>query len=179
MDTPEQLTERNKAWNLGNTTVREAQRLRAGLSVLAGSPLEDNLEGRERERALAILLGEAEVLRIQRGPAEDFSDLGRKWRAAMMQLGFIRTDSERLAENGVTGVAPYSITDNGRRLIAATSLPAQQECFLRALLALQLPSPVEKFLSVPAFSPLRVFLGVLRELERVGADAAVSKTETL
>ena len=177
MDTPEQLTERNKAWNLGNTTVREAQRLRAGLSVLAGSPLEDNLEGRERERALAILLGEAEVLRIQRGPAEDFSDLGRKWRAAMMQLGFIRTDSERLAENGVTGVAPYSITDNGRRLIAATSLPAQQECFLRALLALQLPSPVEKFLSVPAFSPLRVFLGVLRELERVGADAAVSKTE--
>jgi hypothetical protein len=177
MDTPEQLTERNKAWNLGNTTVREAQRLRAGLSVLAGSPLEGNLEGRERERALAILLGEAEILRIQRGPEEDFSDLGRKWRAAMMQLGFIRTDSERLAENGVTGVAPYSITENGRRLIAATSLPAQQECFLRALLALQLPSPVEKFLPVPAFSPLRVFLGVLRELERMWTDAAISKTE--
>jgi hypothetical protein len=169
--------EKNRAWNLGNTTVREAQRLRAGLIALAGSPLEGNLDGKERERALAILLSDAEVVRIQRGPEEDFSDLGRKWRAAMMQLGFIRTDAARLSENGVTGVAPYSITENGRRLIASTSLPAQQECFLRALLALQLPSPVEKFQPVPSFSPLRIFLGVLRELEKAGADAAISKIE--
>jgi len=31
---------------------------------------------------------------------EDISDLGRKWRAAMMQLGFITPDSKRLIENG-------------------------------------------------------------------------------
>src|SRR5216683_3449791 len=68
-----------RAWYLGNTTVREAQRLRAGLSVLAASPLNGNLEGRERETAFALLLNEAEVLRIQREAGEDISDLGRKW----------------------------------------------------------------------------------------------------
>lgn len=52
-----------RAWYLGNTTVREAQRLRAGLEVLANSPLNGNLEGKERETASARLLDEAEVLR--------------------------------------------------------------------------------------------------------------------
>jgi hypothetical protein len=104
MDNQKQPVEKNRAWYLGNTTVREAQRLRAGLTALAGSPLEGNLDGRERERAFAILLSDAEVVRIQRGPEEDFSDMGRKWRAAMMQLGFITPNSERLAENDLSRV---------------------------------------------------------------------------
>jgi hypothetical protein len=177
MDNQRQLVEKNRAWYLGNTTVREAQRLRAGLTALAGSPLEGNLDGRERERAFAILLSDAEVVRIQRGPEEDFSDLGRKWRAAMMQLGFITPNSERLAENDLSSVVPFSITENGRRLIASTSLPAQQECFLRSLLALQLPSAVESFPAPAPFSPLRIVLGTLRELEKAGGDATISKTE--
>jgi hypothetical protein len=49
-DGPELRTARTRAWYLGNTTVREAQRLRAGLAVLAGSPLNGNLEGRQPER---------------------------------------------------------------------------------------------------------------------------------
>jgi hypothetical protein len=169
--------EKNRAWYLGNTTVREAQRLRAGLTALAESPLEGNLDGKERERAFAIVLSDAEVVRIQRGPEEDFSDMGRKWRAAMMQLGFITPNSDRLAENGLGSVVPFSITENGRRLINSTSLPAQQECFLRSLLALQLPSPVESFPVGAPFSPLRIVLEVLRGLEKAGADANVSKTE--
>src|SRR6266446_7058889 len=134
-----------RAWYLGNTTVREAQRLRAGLAVLATSPLNGNLEGKERETAFALLLNEAEVLRIQRDLKEDISDLGRKWRAAMMQLGFITPDFKRLSENHLPDVLPYSVTENGQRLIESQSLPAQQECFLRSLLAYQLPSPIEQF----------------------------------
>jgi hypothetical protein len=177
MDNQKQPVEKNRAWYLGNTTVREAQRLRAGLTALAGSPLEGNLDGRERERAFAILLSDAEVVRIQRGPEEDFSDMGRKWRAAMMQLGFITPNSERLAENDLSRVVPFSITENGRRFIDSTSLPAQQECFLRSLLALQLPSPVESFPAAAPFSPLRIVLDILCGLEESGAEANVSKAE--
>ncbi len=171
------VTEQRRAWNLGNTTIREAQRLRAGLTVLEPSPLNGNIEGRERESAFALLLHENEVLRIQRELTEDISDLGRKWRAAMMQLGFITPDPKRLAENGVTGVLPFSVTENGLRLIKSKSLPAQQECFLRSLLALQLPSPVEPFpVSVP-FSPLRIVLATMTELQKTGEDRALSKLE--
>jgi hypothetical protein len=166
-----------RAWYLGNTTVREAQRLRAGLEVLANSPLNGNLEGRERETAFARLLDEAEVLHIQRDPNEDVSDLGRKWRAAMMQLGFITPDPERLTENGLAGTPAYSVTENGQRLINSQSLPAQQECFLRSLLAYQLASPIEAF-SVPApFNPLRIVLAAMTELEKAKTERSLSKLE--
>ena len=166
-----------RAWYLGNTTVREAQRLRAGLSVLASSLLNGNLDSKERETAFARLLDENEVLHIQREAGEDISDLGRKWRAAMMQLGFITPDPKRLAENGFRDVLPYSVTDNGRRLIASESLPAQQECFLRSLLAYQLPSPIEPFDAQGPFSPLRIVLATLLELEKADSERFLSKLE--
>src|SRR5258708_26408603 len=166
-----------RAWYLGNTTVREAQRLRAGLTVLARSPLNGNLEGRERETAFALLLNEAEVLHIQRDLKEDFSDLARKWRAAMMQLGFITPDSKRLAENEIRDVLPYSVTENGRRLIASQPLPRQQECFLRSLLAYHLPSPIERFPVAAPFSPLRIVLAVMTELEKFKSNRFLSKLE--
>jgi hypothetical protein len=173
----EPRTDIKRAWYLGNTTVREAQRLRAGLTVLAASPLNGNLEGKERETAFALLLNEAEVLHIQRDPTDDVSDLGRKWRAAMMQLGFITPDSERLRENGLAEALPYSVADNGRRLIDSQSLPAQQECFLRSLLAYQLPSPIEAF-AVPApFNPLRIVLATMAELQKAKSERFLSKLE--
>jgi hypothetical protein len=166
-----------RAWYLGNTTVREAQRLRAGLEVLANSPLNGNLEGRERETAFARLLDEAGVLHIQRDRNEDVSDLGRKWRAAMIQLGFITPDSQRLNENELAGTPAYTVTDNGYRLIASASVPSQQECFLRSLLAYQLPSPIEPF-AVPApFNPLRIVLATMMELEKAKAERFLSKLE--
>jgi hypothetical protein len=173
----ETRTDIKRAWYLGNTTVREAQRLRAGLTVLAASPLNGNLEGRERETAFAWLLNDNEVLRIQREPDEDISDLGRKWRAAMMQLGFITPDSKRLAENELADVLPYSVTENGKRLIASESLPAQQECFLRSLLAYQLPSTLETFAAQGPFSPLRLVLATMTELEKANSERFLSKLE--
>src|SRR5260370_35393696 len=107
-----ELRDIKRAWYLGNTTVREAQRLRAGLTVLAASPLNGNLEGRERETAFALLLNETGVLRIQRELTEDISDLGRKWRAAMNQLGFITPNPQGLSENWVADVRPFFVTEN-------------------------------------------------------------------
>lgn len=151
--------------------------MRAGLEVLANSPLNGNLEGRERETAFARLLDEAEVLHIQRDPNEDVSDLGRKWRAAMMQLGFITPDPERLIENGLANTPAYSVTENGHRLIDSQSLPAQQECFLRSLLAYQLPSPIETFAVAASFNPLRIVLAAIMELEKAEAEGFLSKLE--
>src|SRR5712671_4932367 len=113
------------AWYLGNTTVREAQRLRTGLEVLANSPLNGDLKGKDRENALALLLNEAGLVRIRRGLKGNLSDLGRKWRAAMMQLGFITPDPKRLEKNGFKHIPAYSVTENGKQLIDAQSLPAQ------------------------------------------------------
>jgi AlwI restriction endonuclease len=148
-------------------------RIKTGLAVLAESPLNGNLDGRENENAFAHLLYENGVVTLARlddDPNADVSDLGRKWRAVMMQLGFI-TD------------APYTITDNGRRLIESmnlppsTVLPAEQDCFLRSLLAYQIPSPIEPRENGPVFSPLRIVLEVLAALEEAGMNASISKGE--
>lgn len=158
-----------KAWYIGNTTLRNPQRLKEGLRVLVNSPFHGNLEGRENEQEFARLLHQEGVMFIKRidDPGVDFSDSGRKWRAALMQLGFIKPS---FADK------PFTVTPNGQRLLEARSLPAEQECFLRALLAQQIPSQIEKF-PEPVFSPLRIFLEVLSGLEKAGLDAHVTQNE--
>lgn len=159
-----------KAWYIGNTTIRNAKRLKDGLRVLANSHLHGNLIGRENELEFAKLLSEAGVVSAIRdydSHSSTAGDMGRKWRAALMQLGFIRSPQE---EN------PFTITPNGKRLIEATNLPSEQECFLRSLLAYQIPSQIENFPS-QVFSPLRIILEVLNALEKRGMDASISKEE--
>lgn len=96
-----------KAWYIANTTIRNPLRLKDGLRCLVDSPLHGNLEGRMREQQFAVLLNNAgivDVKRLRRTSAEDSidvyrldldardardaSDVGRKWRAALMQMGF-------------------------------------------------------------------------------------------
>ncbi len=160
----------SKAWYIGNTTIRNPKRLKDGLSVLALSPLHGNLVGKENELEFAKLLDIEEIVRVERlheSPPRDASDVGRKWRAALMQLGFLKPSfSDR----------PFTITANGMRLINASSLPAEQECFLRALLAHQIPSPIESFPD-PVFSPLRIVLEVISELEKANLNPWISMDE--
>jgi hypothetical protein len=58
-----------------------------------------------------------------------------------------------------------TITPNGWRLIRASTVPAMQECFLRALSAHYIPSILEKNFDFSVFSPLRHTLSVMLELE--------------
>ncbi|ECH9276505.1 AlwI family type II restriction endonuclease, partial [Salmonella enterica subsp. enterica] len=103
------------------------------------------------------------------------SDVGRKWRAALMQLGFIRPSSDVLNRLGLN-YQSFTITPNGFRLLEASTLPMEQECFLRALLAHQIPSSIESFPG-EVFSPLRIVLETLNLLDVEGHDAAISKEE--
>ncbi|MEM6428999.1 MAG: AlwI family type II restriction endonuclease [Deinococcota bacterium] len=174
-----------KAWHFGNTTVRTPYRLRGGLQALSTSPLQGNLVGKARESQFTRILHDNEVVFVQRiaeGDANrDYSDLGRKWRSALSQLGLISHKLTRgsLPETGIdpklvtaaeafdtiTG-RPYEITPNGERLMAAETLPQQQEVFLRSLLAYRIPSVIEPDRQATgSFSPLRVVLQVLHQLE--------------
>lgn len=160
-----------KAWYLGNTTLRNPRRLRQGLEVYSNSDLHGNLIGKNNEQKFATLLHEKGVVYIDRiveSYNSDVSDMGRKWRAALMQLGFITHKEDS---------SPFVITESGRRLINTTTLPQENECFLRALLIHQLPSQIEVFPIEQTFSPLRVVLEVLKKLQCDGEEAYISIDE--
>ena len=161
-----------KAWYLANTTVRNALRLKDGLRVLVDSPLHGNLMGREREQQFAILLHTSGVVFVKRFQDGDFNndatDVGRKWRSALTKMGFISPAFDK---------KPHTVTPNGSRLIASTTVPEEQECFLRALIALQLPSPIDRFLRVPPFQPFRLILDIIAGLENDGLDAWLTQEE--
>jgi hypothetical protein len=172
-------------WHIGNTTVRTPYRLHDALRVLQGSPLNGNISGREQENAFAALLYENSVLDAPRvAEGKDASDLGRKWRAALSQLGFITPQLTRKTKSGTTDLVlaamteeieelsgrPYEVAPNGYRLAQAEIITAQQECFLRSLASYRIPSLIENRYDGDSFSPLRFILRIMRELEVAGQN---------
>lgn len=155
-----------RPWYLGNTTVRNPFRLRAGLLALAASNLDGNIKGRENEIRFAWVLHHAGVVNIVR-PDVDVSDMGRKWRAALSQLGFIYPEiptREGIPQEELG--RPFTITPNGQRLIDTEAVPGIQECFLRSLAAYYIPSALERGYLFSVFSPLRHTLAIMLEIER-------------
>jgi hypothetical protein len=126
------------------------------------------LIGKEQERKFADVLAGAGVVDIKKRD-RDYSDIGRKWRSCFSQLGFIthRFNSKELGEkeavikqanttigDGELSGLPFEITPNGRRMMMAETYPEQQECVLRALLAYELPSPIQPKDGAYEFCPL-------------------------
>jgi hypothetical protein len=180
-------------WHIGNTTVRTPYRLQEALAALLASPLNGNLAGRDQEQAFAKFLHESDIVEVERiEQGLDASDLGRKWRVALSQLGFITPQLTTRIENGtldplieqyavniasLTG-RQYEITPNGERLAGADTVPAQQECFLRALVAYRIPSLLEtRYRPAPQFSPLHFVLEIMHELEGRNADSHLTFDE--
>jgi len=176
-------------WHIGNTTVRTPYRLRDALIALAHSEYHGNLVGKDRESGFARLLHEKEILkaeRIDQEYSQDFSDLGRKWRSALAQLGFVVQHLTRGHEKGIdpkykdfikehpdfSGI-PYEVTPNGINLINANTIPAQQECFLRVLAAYRIPSVFETRYKFEQFSPLRHILEILINLENKKVEPVI------
>jgi len=179
-------------WHIGNTTVRTPYRLRDALQVLQGSALNGNISGRDQENAFATLLHHEGILDAPRVVSgEDASDLGRKWRAALSQLGFITPQLTKGIKNGATDPAlftlvedieelsgrPYEISPNGYRLAQAEIITAQQECFLRSLASYRIPSIIENRYQGDSFSPLRFILRVVHDLSEKEQNTALSFQE--
>ena len=131
-----------RPWHLGNTTVRSPFRLRDGLVALSTSSLQGNLRGEEQERAFRRLLGEHGIVEL--GDDDTYS-VGRKWRSALNKLGFLYPEVPPASGIPQSEIGPIDmITPNGWRLIRADTVPAMQECFLRALAAHYIPSALER-----------------------------------
>ena len=120
-------------WQIGNTTVRSALRLREGLIALEKSGKQGSIRGEEGEKNFRNLLSEYKVVEI--GEDETFS-AGRKWRSAMEKMGFLYpklTGKDKFLQDQI-GI-PDHITPNGKSLIKAKSLSGWHECHLRAMIA--------------------------------------------
>lgn len=170
---------RVRAWHLANTTVRTPYRLRGGLEALLAGGFEGNM-GKKMEEEIAYALDEAGIVSLLE-TTEDVTSITRKWRHALVKLGFIWPDPVML--NGGKKLKteslgkPFTVTPNGRRLLLADSLQAQQEVFLRSLSALRLPSPIEPNFQFRTFSPLRMVISVILSLEKAGEIGAISPLE--
>lgn len=185
-------------WHLGNTTIRTPYRLRDALIALQASSLNGNLIGKEKESELTVLLHEAGVAEVARITKEDegdepvdYSDFGRKWRSALTKLGFITQKFGRNIQPGqidpvlapvITQIPelsgkPYEITPSGHRLIKSEVFAGQQECFLRSLLAIRLPSVIEDRFECNPFSPLKYIIDILFELKNRGEEVYLSFEE--
>lgn len=182
-------------WHIGNTTVRTPYRLKDALQALQNSEFNGNLIGREQEHAFALHLDESGVLSAARADTgRDVSDLGRKWRSALSQLGLITPKLTRgLASDQadpelirmMEGMEqpyhqPFEITSIGTTLANSESLAAQQECFLRTLAAYQVPSVLERsgqYRGMDTFAPLLHSIEVLREVGKKSSESAISAEE--
>jgi hypothetical protein len=161
-------------WYIGNTSVRSAFRLRDGLVALSQSPLQGNMRGQEGDRAFRELLGQHGIVSLG---TDATNSVGRKWRSALGKLGFLYPEIPHSATIHQEDVGALdTITPNGWRLIRSETVPAMQECFLRALAAQFIEIQTENGQAI-WFSPLRHTLAVLLELERQTGEAHVSFIE--
>ena len=164
-----------RPWHLGNTTVRSPFRLRDGLVALSTSSLQGNLRGEEQERAFRRLLGEHGIVEL--GDDDTYS-VGRKWRSALNKLGFLYPEVPPASGIQQSEIGPIDmVTPNGWRLIRADTVPAMQECFLRALAAHYIPSALERKFDFAVFSPLRHTLAIMLELEKQTGESRLNFVE--
>lgn len=168
-----------RAWHIANTTVRNPLRLKGGLEALVVSGFEGNMSKSQEER-IAETLHDFGVITLAE-TTTDITSIARKWRSVLVQLGFLWPDVEmrpkiRDVKQSEIG-APFTLTPNGRRLLAAQSVQGEQEVLLRSLAALRLPSPLEQDYNFASFSPLKHVIDILEKLEEIGAEPYISRLE--
>lgn len=159
-----------KFWQLGNTSVRSAMRIKDGLTAYSTSTIQGNIRRSEGDIAFRRLLGQCGVVSL----GEDSThSVGRKWRSAMGKLGFIYPEikSSMGFEQADLGQLDM-ITPAGWNLVRAETVAAMQECYLRAMV-----TPLSSAGNGCTFSPLCWTLALLLELERRGEDATVNFIE--
>lgn len=157
-------------WQLGNTSVRSALRIRDGIIALSQSSIQGNIRNVEGDIAFRNLLGQCGIVSLG---TDVTNSVGRKWRSAMGKLGFIYPEikpsmgftQEELGQLD-------AITPAGRTLISAETVPAIQECYLRSMITPTTPTG-----DGTMFSPLRWVLAIMLELERRGFEPAISFPE--
>ncbi|MDR0948732.1 MAG: AlwI family type II restriction endonuclease [Lachnospiraceae bacterium] len=157
-------------WQLGNTSVRSAMRIKDGLTALSKSTIQGSIRGVDGDIAFRHLLGECGVVSLGE---DETNSVGRKWRSAMGKLGFIYPKVESSWGFTQQDLGQLDmITPAGWNLVRAETVAAMQECNLRAM-----ATPLSPADDGHTFSPLCWTLAILLELERRGEEASVSFIE--
>lgn len=144
-----------KTWNLGNTTVRSPERIKAGLALLKEHFDGEVFDLTAQAKFFEILLENGIV---EGDPGQDGSRAasGRKWQSVCNKLGLVTRSSK------VNGI--ITITEAGNALLSNDSL--ESDVFLRQMLKVQLPSPTEAKLDGASIHPFFLVLSVAVELVR-------------
>lgn len=172
-------------WNIGNTTVRNPNRIQDGL-ILFAQEFNGNLDGKVQEKAFWNRLIDLEIVDKDANRGSDWN--GRKWRSCFVKLGFItgkrykRIDGATISHNkldqklnGLSGNY-YELTPIGKRLVEATTQGEIEDIFLRQLYRLEVPSPTEQETDCQV-KPLILILQVLNQLSKMGEHSAINRTE--
>lgn len=165
------MGENIKIWLVGNTGLRNPNRIQEGFDVFASSPFVGKLRD-ENEIGFMNLLNEKGIIHNESGKDASGSH-ARKWRLMFAKNGYIYPQVNKKNGNQDDLGAVDDITPFGRTFLKADTFPAVQECFLRAMSVEQFPMPDgEEY-----FSPLRWMLAIMLELEKRTGSTEMSRIE--
>lgn len=166
------MSEQIKIWLVGNTGLRNPNRIQDGFAVFANSAFVGHLHGRDNELGFMNLLDEKGIIQNEEGKDASGSH-ARKWRLMFAKNGLIYPQLQK--KDGIQedlGTLD-DITPFGRSFLKADTYPAVQECYLRAMSVEQFPMPDGE----QHFSPLRWLLAIMLELEKRTGSSELSRIE--
>lgn len=166
------MKEKIAIWLLGNTGLRNPNRIEEGFTAFANSRFVGQLHGTENEIAFMNFLDKAGIIQNEEGKDESGSH-ARKWRLMFSRNGLIypqvtKKDGGQDALGKLDDITPF-----GKAFLQADTYPAVQECFLRAMSVEKVKLPESEQL----FSPLRWVLAVMLELEKRTGSSELSRIE--
>lgn len=166
------MSEQIKIWLVGNTGLRNPNRIQEGFSIFANSAFVGHLHGRENELRFMDLLDEKGIIQNEEGKDSSGSH-ARKWRLMFAKNGLIYPQVQK-KDGQQEDLGPLDdITPFGKSFLKANTYPAVQECYLRAMSVEQFPMPD----GVYYFSPLRWLLAVMLELEKRTGSSELNRIE--
>lgn len=166
------MNEQIKIWLVGNTGLRNPNRIQEGFSIFASSVYVGNLHGRENELGFMNLLDEKGIIQNEEGKDSSGSH-ARKWRLMFAKNGLIYPQIQKKDGKQEDLGALDDITPFGRAFLKADTYPAMQECYLRAMSVEQFPMSD----GTHYFSPLRWLLAIMLELEKRTGSSELSRIE--
>lgn len=166
------MSENIEIWLVGNTGLRNPNRIQEGLNVYANSAFVGKLHGKDNEIGFMNLLNKEGIIQNESGKDESGSH-ARKWRLMFAKNGFIYPQVKKKDGDQDDLGALDDITPFGNTFLNADTFPAVQECFLRSMSVEQFPMPDgDKY-----FSPLRWMLSIMLELEKRTGSTEMSRIE--
>lgn len=166
------MDEKIEIWLVGNTGLRNPNRIQEGFEIFANSPYVGNLRGRENEIGFMNLLNKKGIIQNEDGKDASGSH-ARKWRLMFSKNGFIYPQVKKKDGKQEELGSLDSLTPFGKVFLKADTYPAVQECYLRAM-------SVEQFSTqgmCTYFSPLRWLLAIMLELEKRTGSSEISRIE--